>query len=230
MKVVILAGGFGTRLSEYTDSIPKPMVPIGGKPIIEHIIDKFVALGSSVFYVTVNYKAKILKAYFEELQPEYSVSFIDETKPLGTAGSLKFLYDKINEPFIVTNCDTIIKTDYFDLYEFHNKNNYDITLVASMKNYIIPYGTCELNGEGHLKKINEKPEFDFLANTGLYVLNPEIIKLIKEKRIYHFTDLINDAKKGKPVIGICNGFQILLECGLLPGALINNVGIKSLLG
>ena len=79
---------------------------------------------------------------------------------------------------MVTNCDIIIKAAYFDLYKFHQKNSYDITLVASMKNYIIPYGTCELNGEGHLKKINEKPEYDFLVNTGLYVLNPDVLHLI----------------------------------------------------
>ena len=86
------------------------------------------------------------------------------------------------------------------LYEFHQKGGYDITLVASTKEYIIPYGTCELNDDGHLSHINEKPHYDFLINTGLYVLNPDMLKLIPENKFYHITHLIEDAKnKGKKV-------------------------------
>ena len=103
---------------------------------------------------------------------------------------------------MVTNCDIIIETDYFDLYEFHNKNNYDITLVASMKNYIIPYGTCELNSEGNLQYINEKPEYDFLVNTGLYVLNTDVLQLIPGNQLYHITHLIEDAQKNGKRIGV----------------------------
>ena len=172
------------------------------KPIIEHIIEKFTAAGVDEFVLTVNYKAQIMKAFFEELNPDYSVDFLEEKEPLGTAGSLKFLEGKYNESILVTNCDIIIKTNYIDLYEFHQKNNYDITLVASMKNYTIPYGTCELNGEGHLKQINEKPEFDFLVNTGLYALNPDVLRLIPEGKMYHITQLIDDAKKGGMQVGV----------------------------
>ena len=121
---------------------------------------------------------------------------------MGTAGSLKFLQGKFDKSFLVTNCDIIIKTNYVDLYKFHQQNNYDITLVASMKNYTIPYGTCELNGEGHLKQINEKPEFDFLVNTGLYVLNPDVLRLIPEGKMYHITQLIDDAKNNGMEVGV----------------------------
>ncbi|SVE17483.1 uncharacterized protein METZ01_LOCUS470337, partial [marine metagenome] len=89
VPVVIMAGGRGTRLEPFTMVLPKPLVPVHEKPIIEHIIERFIALGCKEFYLTVNYKGRILKAYFEELQPNYSVSFIDETEPSGTAGSLK---------------------------------------------------------------------------------------------------------------------------------------------
>lgn len=202
IPVVIMAGGKGTRMEPFTKILPKPLVPIHERPVIEHIIDRFIDIGIDKFVLSVNHKSRIMKAYFEELNPNYNIEFIEEDSPLGTAGSLKFLENQFHETFFVTNCDIIIKADYFDLFKFHKKNKNDITLVASLKNYIIPYGTCEINSDGYLKNLNEKPEFDFLINTGLYVLNPEIIKLIKEKRIYHFTDLINDAKKSGKRIGV----------------------------
>lgn len=201
-SVVIMAGGKGTRLQPFTNILPKPLIPIKGKPVIEHILESFINAGVSNFYITVNYKAKIMKAFFQEMNPDYSINYIEEEKPLGTAGSLKYLDKKLKEPFIVSNCDIIVKIDYSDLYKFHKKNNYDITLVASMKNYIIPYGTCELNEEGYLKSINEKPQYDFLINTGLYVLNPKILELLPKNKFYHITDLIQNAQKNGKKIGV----------------------------
>jgi dTDP-glucose pyrophosphorylase len=200
--VVIMAGGRGTRLELFTKVLPKPLVPIHEKPVIEHIIERFTDVGVNKFIITINYKARIMKAYFEELNPVYSVDFVEEQEPLGTAGSLKFLENKFDKPFMVTNCDIIIKIDYLDLYEFHQKNNYDITVVASMKNYTIPYGTCELNGDGHLKIINEKPKYDFLVSTGLYVLNPSVLEFIPRDQLYHITHLIEDAKKAGRKVGV----------------------------
>ena len=202
VSVVIMAGGKGTRMEPFTSVLPKPLIPIHEKPIIEHIIERFTDMGCSDFHLTVNYKGKILKAYFEELKPDYSVSFVDENEPLGTAGSLQYLRGKFDKPFFVTNCDIIIKADYVNLYEFHQKGEYDITLVASAKEYIIPYGTCELNGDGHLSHINEKPKYDFLINTGLYVLNPDVLKLIPEDKFYHITHLIADAKNQEKKVGV----------------------------
>ena len=200
IPVVIMAGGRGTRMEPFTKVLPKSLVPVHEKPIIEHIIELFTKLGCSDFYLTVNYKGKIMKAYFEELQPDYKVHFINEQEPLGTAGSLRFLYGQFDQAFFVTNCDVIIKIDYASLYEFHQKGGYDITLVASAKEFIIPYGTCELNGEGNLSHINEKPKYDFLINTGLYVLNPEILKLLPKNKFYHITHLIEEANnKGKKI-------------------------------
>jgi dTDP-glucose pyrophosphorylase/CBS domain-containing protein len=200
VPVVIMAGGKGTRLEPFTKILPKPLVPVHEKPIIEHIIDRFINLGCIDFYLMVNYKGRILKAYFEELQPKYRVNFIEELEPLGTAGSLSYLDGKFDQPFFVSNCDIIVKADYASLYEFHQKGGYDVTLVASAKDYIIPYGTCELNADGHLAHINEKPHYDFLINTGLYVLNPEVLKLIPENEFFHITQLIQNVKdKGRKV-------------------------------
>ena len=201
IPVVIMAGGEGTRLKPFTNILPKPLVPIHDKPIIEHIIESFNSYCSE-FYVTVNYKAKLLKAYFDELNPKYKVKFINETKPLGTAGSLHLLNNRIKKPFFVTNCDIIIKSDYSSVYDFHHKGGYDITLVASAKEYVIPYGTCQLDKNGHLSHINEKPSYDFLVNTGFYVLNPEIIDFIPKNKFFHITDLFDELKKRKKKVGV----------------------------
>jgi dTDP-glucose pyrophosphorylase len=200
VPVVIMAGGKGTRLEPFTKILPKPLVPVHEKPIIEHIIDRFLNVGCIDFYLMVNYKGRILKAYFEELQPKYRVKFIEELEPLGTAGSLSYLEKMVDQPFFVSNCDIIVKTNYASLYKFHQKGGYDVTLVASAKDYIIPYGTCDLNADGHLAHINEKPHYDFLINTGLYVLNPEVLKLIPKNKFFHITQLIQNVKdKGRKV-------------------------------
>lgn len=202
LPVVIMAGGKGTRMEPFTKVLPKPLIPIHEKPVIEHIIERFTNVGVNQFIFTVNYKASIMKAFLEELDPHYSVEFIEESKPLGTAGSLKFLENKFDKPLMVTNCDIIIKADYLDLFAFHQNNAYDITLVASVKNYTIPYGTCELNEEGHLEKIHEKPEYDFLVNTGLYVINPNVLKLIPNNKLYNITHLIEEAQKIGQRVGV----------------------------
>ena len=200
IPVVIMAGGKGTRMEPFTKVLPKPLVPVQDKTIIEHIIENFVQVGCNDFYLMVNYKNRILKAYFEELQPNYDIFFTDEKKPLGTAGSLHFLEGKFEHPLFLTNCDIIVKIDYSELYEFHKKGGFAITLVASFKEYKIPYGTCELKPDGSLLRINEKPKFDFLINSGLYVINPEIFQIIPENKFYHITHLIKDlAKKGEKI-------------------------------
>ena len=200
--VVIMAGGRGTRLEPFTRVLPKPLVPVKDKPIIEHIIEKFTDVGVKKFFITVNYKSRILKSYFQELQPNYSIKFIDELKPLGTAGGLKFLKDKIKSPILVTNCDIIVNADYNDIYNFHKKNKFDLTLVASAKEYVVPYGICQLNKSGHLLKIQEKPKYNFLANTGLYVVNPKLLSIIPKNKLYHMTDLIKGVRKRKMRIGV----------------------------
>ena len=200
--VVIMAGGKGVRLEPFTNVLPKPLIPINEKPVIEHIIERFNKNKISNFFITLSYKSKILKAFFQETKPEFKLSFIDEPKPLGTAGGLSLLVGKIKKPFIVTNCDTIINVDFDDLMSFHISNNNDITLVASSKEHVIPYGTCKLTKTGYLKKIIEKPKFDFFVNVGLYVLNPNLIKLIPKNKKYNMTDLIRQAKRKKKQVGV----------------------------
>lgn len=200
--VVIMAGGKGTRLLPFTDVLPKPLVPINNKPFIQHITENFIKYGCKNFLITVNFKSKIIKAFFEELNPNYKVSFLDETIPLGTVGSLSFLKNKIKKSFFVSNSDVIVRADLEKIYNFHIENDFDLTLVASTKEYVIPYGTCDLDKRGHLLKINEKPAFNFLVNTGLYVLKPELIKLIPSKKKFDLPDLLKKMKKLKYTTGV----------------------------
>jgi len=202
VPVVIMAGGSGTRLEPFTKVLPKALVPVGEKPVIDHIIDKFRAYGICEFYLTIHRMSKIIRAYFEEKSPDYFIGFAEEDEPRGTAGSLTLLKDKLNKPFFVSNCDIIIEADYADIYSFHIKNNYDITLVASAKQFNIPYGICELNSSGSLQRIQEKPEYNFLVNTGLYVLNPDVISLIPDKGLFHIPHLIDKVKENKGAVGV----------------------------
>ena len=197
IPVVIMAGGFGTRLEPFTKVLPKPLIPIDGKPIIDHIMESFKSSGSNTFYITLNYKSKILKSYFEELNHKYKIFFLEEKNPLGTAGALYLLKNKISKNFFVTNSDIILNTDYIDLYNFHSENKNDITLVVAAKEYEIPYGSCEISSNGDLLKINEKPKFNFLINSGLYLLNNKILKLLKKNKKTDMNELIDLAIKNK---------------------------------
>ena len=195
IPVVIMAGGRGTRLDPFTRILPKALIPIGEKPIIEIIMENFAKFGISDFYISINHKAKMIKSYFEDFESKYNIYFIDEEKPLGTAGSLKFLQDKIGTSFFVSNCDVIINDDYTKIYDFHKKSNAQLTLVASMQHYVIPYGVCKIKRGGQLKKIYERPEYDFLINTGMYLLESSVPKWIPANEFYNITDLIQKLQK-----------------------------------
>ena len=194
MQVVIMAGGEGTRLRPFTNILPKPLIPVEDKTIVELIIDKFTLRGCNDFFISTNYKKKILRSYFEEINHSYDLRFIDEDKPLGTAGSIKFAKKDLKKDFFVTNCDIIINANLSSIADFHKVEKNDITIVASVKKHVIPYGTCELNQDGSFSKLNEKPKFNFLINTGLYVLNKNVLSLIPKNKFFHMTDLIRKAK------------------------------------
>lgn len=200
IPVVIMAGGEGTRLYPFTNILPKPLIPIGERPIIELIIDKFREYGCKEFYASINYKSSLIEAYFADSKQDYKIVFIKEDKPLGTAGSLHLLKNKIGKNFFVTNCDILIEADYYDILKFHKDNEDKITLVVSMKHFTIPYGICKINEGGVLKGIEEKPEYVFMVNTGLYLIEQDILNDIPKNTLYNMTNLISDCmKKGKKV-------------------------------
>jgi dTDP-glucose pyrophosphorylase len=201
--VVIMAGGKGSRLDPFTKILPKPLIPIGDKTVIEIIIDKFfVENDIRNFYLTLNHKANIIKSYFEELTPQYKVEYVIEDKPLGTAGSIKLFNSNFIEPVIVTNCDVIIDCDYASLVAFHKEKGFDLTIAVSLKKYKIPYGICEIENGGNLIKINEKPEYDYLVNIGMYVINPKAIDLIPKDKYFDMTDFIDTIKNKGGKVGV----------------------------
>ena len=201
-QLVIMAGGKGSRLKPFTDILPKPLIPFENKTIIESILDNFQLYGVKSSFITINYKSRIIKSYFEELDVNYKVKFIEEKKPLGTAGSLKLIEKNLSDSFFLTNCDTLIDANYVDIMNYHKKNKFLITLVASSKDYIIPYGVCKLLKNGTLKEIDEKPKTNLLINIGLYILDPSIIKKIPNNKYYDMTQLIQKINKNKNKVGI----------------------------
>jgi dTDP-glucose pyrophosphorylase len=202
LPVVIMAGGLGTRLAPFTNVLPKPLIPVGEKTVIEIIIDQFLACGADHFILSINYKSKILKSFFEELSPAYSVKFLEEKERRGTAGSLRALYSQNDGDLIVSNCDVVIQADIPELVAFHQNNDYDLTLVASLKDYRIPYGVCELEKGGSLSCINEKPHYSFLVNTGMYVVRRDRLGLLPEDAACDMTEFIGAIKKAGGRIGV----------------------------
>ena len=202
VPLVIMAGGKGTRMEPFTKIFPKALLPVKEKPIIQHIIEKFALSGVDKFFITVNYKTVILKSFFSELNLNYIVNFIHEKKPLGTVGGLRLLKNKVFSHFFVTNCDIIVNVDYADIYKFHLKNKNDVTLVASNKQYEIPYGVCQINRKGTLHKFIEKPKHDYLVNTGLYILNPKVLNLVPKNKFFNMNNLLDIIKNKKKKIGV----------------------------
>jgi dTDP-glucose pyrophosphorylase len=190
--VVVMAGGFGTRLGELTRVLPKPLVPIDGVPIVERIIERFVEFGCKDFFLSLNYKKNLIKAYFSDIQEKnYNVEFVLEEEALGTAGSLSLMAKKIRETFFVTNCDILVEGNYSSMLKAHRESRSLLTVVSSLKKFHIPYGIMELSGTGDLEKMVEKPSFDFLVNTGFYLMEPEIFDWIPFNKSFQMDDLIN---------------------------------------
>ncbi len=200
--VVIMAGGKGTRLDPFTRILPKPLIPIGNRPVIEIIMDTFAEFGMQEFYLSVHEKSRMIKAYFEDFGKKYQLNFIEETEPLGTIGSLSLLKGRIDKPFFVSNCDIVIDAEYNKIFKFHRQGGFSLTLVGSVQHYRIPYGVCEVQDEGQLLSMKEKPEFDFVANTGFYLMEPDILDLIPERQTFDITQLIEQLKQNNKKIGV----------------------------
>lgn len=194
LPVVIMAGGKGTRLKPITNVIPKPLIPVGDKTILEEIMDQFESIGSKKFYMSVNYKADMMEYYLSQLDHKYDIKFFMEDKPLGTIGSVALLKGKITTPFFVSNCDILIDQDYRDVYDYHCENKNDITIVAAVKSNQIPYGVIETGENGLMIGLTEKPEQTYMINTGVYILNHELIDEIPEGEFFHITHLMEKVK------------------------------------
>jgi dTDP-glucose pyrophosphorylase len=202
LPVVIMAGGSGTRLKPLTNVLPKPLIPFGENTIIEEILGRFANHGCKEFFISVNYKSDLIEFYLRNQALPYQLNFFKEEKPMGTAGSLSLLKHQISETFFVSNCDILIEQDYSEIYEFHKLNKNEITLVAALKNVPIDYGVIETGENGILLDLQEKPEFTFKINSGMYILEPHLLNEIPPNEFYYITHLIDKIKYRMGRIGV----------------------------
>jgi len=202
LPIVIMAGGFGTRMKPLTNVLPKPLIPIGDKTILEEIFNRFGNYGCNRFYISVNYKADLIKYYIKNQNLPYEINYLEEDKPMGTVGSLSLLKKKIDQTFFVSNCDILVEQDYSEILDYHRNNKNEITVVAALKHYPIPYGTIETGENGKLISLHEKPEVTFKINSGMYILEPHLLDQIPKNSFFHITDLINTVRIRNGMIGV----------------------------
>lgn len=202
LPVVVMAGGLGTRLQPITHVLPKPLIPIGNKTMIEEIMERFNHQGCNTFYISVNYKAELIEYYLKQQNLPFHLNYFKEEKPMGTAGSLSLLKDKIDETFFVSNCDILIDQDYAEVLNYHRENNNEITVIAALKSYPVAYGTIETGENGRLLSMVEKPELTFKVNSGMYILEPHLLKEIPTNTFFHITQLIEKVNNRGGQVGV----------------------------
>jgi len=182
MTAVVMAGGLGSRMRPLTYTIPKPLLPIGEKPILEIILGRLKSAGFGRVFITTNYQSELVKSYFGRggrfgVELEYT----EESEALGTAGALFLLKGRIAEPFLVMNCDVLTKLDLGALYRFHLESGAAMTVAAAGYDVQVPYGVLELDGDS-VRGVVEKPRTSHLVLAGMYVLNPDILGMKKPEK------------------------------------------------
>jgi len=192
LPVVIMAGGTGSRLRPLTNVLPKPLLPFGQKTIIETIMERFLQVGCTEFHLSLNYKAAMIRHYFEQLGAlPYTLNAFEEDRPLGTAGSLSLIADRLKSPFFVSNCDIVIEQDLEEVWRYHRTNNNELTIIAALKHVKLAYGSLVTGEDGLLRELSEKPEWLFKVNSGVYILEPHLLSLIPSGTFFNMTDLID---------------------------------------
>lgn len=199
--VIIMAGGLGSRLGDLTKNTPKPMLRVGGKPMIEHIINMFKSHGFTNFILSVNYKSEVIKEHFKDGKKfGIRVKYIEEEKRLGTGGALSLINFKLNESFFVTNGDVLSSLNCDEILDFHNANKAHATMCIRKDSYQIPYGVIEVGDDNNIIDIVEKPVKEFHINTGIYVLHPDSLKHIPKDKFFDLPNLFDILKKSDKVI------------------------------
>jgi dTDP-glucose pyrophosphorylase len=191
--VVIMAGGKGTRLDPFTKILPKPLIPLGEKPIVEVIMDRFYEKGFNKFKLVINHKKEMVKIYFSENKLPYEIELIEENEYCGTVGGLSLLKGKIKDTFIFTNCDTLLDGDYGEFLAWHKENQNILTIIGSHKEIDVPYGVLNMNN-GTLFEMIEKPKYDLFVNTGSYVMEPDIFNYLVDNEKMDIDKLIPTIK------------------------------------
>lgn len=188
--VVIMAGGFGKRLMPLTKNIPKPLLKVGGKPILHTIVESLKEQGYTNIYLSINYLGEEIEDYFGNGETfGVTIQYIREKKPMGTAGILRKLSTTIDKPFIVMNGDILTKIDFDNLMQYHVESEGAATLCVREYDITIPFGVVEFD-EQHLKKMIEKPIQKFHVNAGIYVLEPSTLSYIPEDSFYNMPEFL----------------------------------------
>jgi len=188
-RVVLMVGGLGTRLRPLTDNIPKPMLKVGNKPILETIILNFKKYGFVNIVLCVSYKAEIIEAYFKD-GSEFGVNieYVHENKRMGTAGALSLVKEKLTEPFFVMNGDLLTNINFENMMESHLLNNSIATMGVREYDFQVPYGVVKTDGV-NIVSIEEKPVHHFFVSGGVYVLSHEVLKYIPRDEYYDMPTL-----------------------------------------
>ena len=191
-RVILMAGGLGTRLRPLTENIPKPLLKVGNKPILETIIENFAKYGFVNITISVNYKADMIKEYFGDgSKLGVNIDYIQETKRLGTAGALSLIKNRPQEPFFVMNADLLTNVNFSHLLDFHSFENSIATMCVREYDYQVPYGVIETNGSD-IVSIKEKPIQSFFVNAGIYTLSPQVFEIIPKNEFYDMPTLFED--------------------------------------
>lgn len=213
--VVIMAGGLGTRLKNLTKEIPKPMLNVGDKPIIHHIIDNFKKYGYNKIVISLNYKAEIIENYFQDGFPfGVKINYVRERERLGTAGGIKLAGSYLDCPFFVVNGDIYTNMNMQDMMAFHLENAFDITVAVRKYSYDVPYGVLKVEGN-EVKTLEEKPTVSYLINGGIYCLNPKVLKHIPKGEYFEITELINTCINNKLRVGSYEILDYWMDIGKL---------------
>lgn len=217
VPVVINAGGKGTRLDPFTRVLPKPLIPVGELPIIEHIMREYQSYRCNDFHIIVNYKRELIKAYFNENDRQYNIAWYDENEPLGTGGGLSLLKGVLDSTFFFANCDALLTANYESMLTFHKENGNAVTMICAYKNINIPYGVIEMGLNGSIESMKEKPLISFLTNTGIYIVEPDVVDDIEDGIPIGFPDIIErERKKGRKVAVFPVGENDWMDMGQLP--------------
>ncbi len=193
--MIIMAGGKGSRLHPQTEKIPKPMLLVSDKPILEHIIKRAQTQGFNHFIIAINYLGEIIENYFGDgTKFDAKIEYLREQSPLGTAGALSLLTSKPDNAFLVTNGDVITDINYSDFLEFHKIQNAAATIAVHTHEFQIPYGVLKISGL-EVESYEEKPIISNLINAGVYALEPDVLDLIKEPKLRNMPEILDISKK-----------------------------------
>ncbi len=196
--VFLMAGGYGTRLRPLTDQCPKPMLKVGDKPLLQVILESYLAAGFHKFYISVHYMAEAITGFFGDgSRWNATIRYIEEKNPLGTAGALGLLPTVDDRPLLMMNGDVLTKVDIGQLLRFHEENGSDLTMCVREYDFTVPYGVVETSGR-RVTKITEKPVHRFFVNAGIYVLSPQVVAEVGKDAKLDMPDLagklVNDGR------------------------------------